>query len=64
MDRGAPDADRKREGIVSESPEAWDAEQAAAEDEESRERAAEADEGLAPGSMPPEGEPPFSDAAA
>ncbi len=49
---------------MSESPEAQDAEQAAAEDEESRERAAEADKGLAPGSMPPEGEPPFSDAAA
>ena len=43
---------------MTDGPNTWEG---TAEDDEFRERAAEADDGLAPGSMPPEEEPPFEE---
>ena len=45
---------------MTDGPSTWEG---TAEDDEFRERAAEADDTLAPGSMPPEDEPPFEDDA-
>ena len=42
---------------MSEPRPAWEGGQAPAEDDAARQRAAEADRTLAPGSMPPESEP-------